>query len=378
MRKTSSTLIAAVLMLLLVGIVMLASTSSVKGTSSFHDPHFFLKRQLGWLALSLVVSGFLVLFDYHVFKKLALPMGVLSVVLLIVVLIPGLGVQIGGSRRWFRLAGFSLQPSELAKFTSVVAMSAWIVHTGGKMQRFWDGAFLPVLGLAFVCALLLGEPDFGTTLLTAMVGMAILFLGGAKVLYLGAFGVVGVSGFMLMILADPVRRDRIFAFLMPEKYPATAYHLAQSKIAFISGGWWGVGLGNSIQKQFYLPEAHNDFILAIIGEELGFVATLSVVLLFACCFACGVLITLRAPDLFGRLLAGGLTLLISLQASITIGVVTGCLPTKGLPLPFISYGGSSLLVSMMAVGVLVNIAAHGVSNRADEHTRLIKDSQHHL
>ena len=165
---------------------------------------------------------------------------------------------------------------------------------------------------------------------------------------------------------------------MPEKYPATAYHLAQSKVAFIRGGLFGVGLGNSIQKQFYLPEAHTDFILAIIGEELGFLATCGVLALFLGLLICGLIISFRAPDPFGRLLAFGLTIMTALQAAINIGVVTGCLPTKGLPLPFISYGGSSLIGSLAGIGILINIARHTAAVTQDEHTRPIKDRTHRL
>lgn len=173
----------------------------------------------------------------------------------------------------------------------------------------------------------------------------------------------GLCGFAVAVLRDPVRMGRILAFLMPDKYPAAAYQLGQSEDAFTLGGIWGAGLGESIQKHFYLPEAHTDFILAIIGEELGLIATVMVILLFAGLFVCGLWISLRAPDVFGRLLGFGLTLMIVVQAAINVGVVTGCLPTKGLPLPFISYGGSSLVVSMVNVGVLINIARQGIEDR---------------
>jgi cell division protein FtsW len=174
-------------------------------------------------------------------------------------------------------------------------------------------------------------------------------------------------------MQDPVRMTRILAFLTPEEFPAAAHHLRQSKVAFISGGWFGVGLGNSLQKHRYLPEAHTDFIFAIIGEELGFIATCMVVAMFLGILVCGMLISFRAADPFGRLLAFGMTMLISLQTVINVGVVTGCLPTKGLPLPFISYGGSSLVASMAAIGILLNVAGHCDRRRPDDHTRSIRD-----
>jgi cell division protein FtsW len=208
--------------------------------------------------------------------------------------------------------------------------------------------------------------------------MLILFAGGARIVYLVVTGVVGICGFALAVMQNPVRMGRVLAFLMPEKYPATAYHLAQSKVAFIVGRLHGVGLGDSMQKQLYLPEPHTDFILAIIGEELGFLATFGVLLLFLGLFICGLIITTKARDPYGRLIAFGMTMMISLQAAINVGVVTGCLPTKGLPLPFISYGGSSLMMSVACVSVLVNVALHSTEGHDDPHTKLIKDRHHRV
>jgi cell division protein FtsW len=220
------------------------------------------------------------------------------------------------------------------------------------------------------------EPDFGTALLISTVGMLIMFAGGTKLSYLFASGVLGLCGFVLAVMRDPVRLKRILSFLWPDQFSSGAYHLMQSKIAFELGGLFGKGLGNSLQKHLYLPEAHTDFILAIIGEELGFFATLLVVMLFTGILICGMIITFKAPDPFGRLVAFGITLMIVLQATINIGVVTGCLPTKGLPLPFISYGGSSLLIATIGICVLINIAQHVGEDQVDDHTRVIKDSAH--
>ena len=376
MRKTSSTLIAVVLALLSIGIVMLASTSSVKGVAAFDDPQYFLKRQLVWLAVAAVAATALFGFDYHWWQKLAPFLLLGSLVLLVLVFVPGVRVKAGGSYRWLRLGALSLQPSEVAKFSVVVALSGWMAAIGRRAQRIKEGLLLPLLGLGVVLGLLILEPDFGTTLLVGMVGMSILFAGGTRIGYLLITGVLGACAFILAILRDPLRLGRVLAFVMPERYPDTAYHLAQSKLAFMGGGWLGVGLGRSMQKQYYLPEAHTDFILAIIGEELGFAGTGLVVLLFLAFLVCGMLISFRAPDAFGRLLAFGMTMTIGLQAAINIGVVTGCLPTKGIPLPFISYGGSCLVVSVASVSVLLNVAKHAGEGHVDEHTRLIKDRGH--
>lgn len=378
MPSTSRTLIAIVMALLALGVVMLASTSSVKGSATYDDPHFFLKRQLLWVAVAAVVSFFVARFDYHWWQRgsvsTCLYLG--SIVLLICVLLPGIGQRVGGSNRWLRLGPLSFQASELAKFSVVVVLSAWMVAVGRRVTMLREGLLIPLGGLGAVLALLMLEPDFGTTLLVGSVGMLLMFVGGTRLSYLVVSSVIGLSGFIVAVMHDPVRMRRVLAFLMPEKYPDQAYHLAQSKVAFIRGGWLGVGLGNSIQKQFYLPEAHTDFILAIVGEELGFFATVGVVMLFVGILVCGLIISFRAPDPYGRLLAFGFTNLIVIQAAINVGVVTGCLPTKGLPLPFLSYGGSSLMMSMAGVAVLLNVARHSDVGHHDNHTQTIKDVAH--
>jgi len=378
MRRTSRTLVASVLALLAIGIVMLASTSSVRASATFEDPYYFLKRQLVWLAISLGAGALLIRFDYHWLQRLAWLIGAAAVVLLALVLVPRVGTRIAGSSRWLRAGPMSVQPSEFAKIAVVVVLSAWMSRLGLRSGRLLEGLLIPLVGLGVILVLVLLEPDYGTTLLVGVVGMLILFAGGARLGHLIVAGASGVCAFILAVLQDPVRMGRVLAFLMPEKYPEAAYHLSQSKVAFIRGEWFGVGLGNSIQKQFYLPEAHTDFILAIIGEELGLLVTLVVVGLFIAILVCGMIITFSAPDPFGRLLAFGMTVLLTLQAAINVGVVTGCLPTKGLALPFISYGGSSLVASVAAISILLNVAGHCAAPEEDDHTRLIKDRAHRL
>ena len=384
MRKTSSMLIAIVVLLLALGIVMLASASSVKGMASVHDPHFFLKKQLVWLFLSIVVATLVALFDYHWWQKVAWPVGIAATVLLILVLIPHIGVEVGGSRRWLRLGPFSIQPSEMTKFCTPIVMTAWIVRAGRRIEQVKEGLIYPLAALMVVVTLMLIEPDLGTSVLTAAVGILVLYAGGSRMNYLMVAGLVAIvlAAVAIWLLWDTHfvqhRVGRIMAFWLPERYPDKAYQVVQSKMAFIIGGPFGVGLGNSMQKQYYLPEAHTDFILAIIGEEIGFVATLVILLMFMGILICGMTIALRAPDPYGRLVAFGMTMMIGIQSVINIGVVTGCLPTKGLPLPFISFGGSSLMSSVASVAVLVNIALHGESQQTDDHTRMIKDKRHRV
>jgi cell division protein FtsW len=376
MRLNSTVLLGLVLALLSLGIVVLASTSSVRGEVAYGDPYHFLKRQLLWLGLSLAAGGLLFRFDYHGWQKLAGPVALGAVLLMGLVLVPRLGLTVGGSTRWLCLGPLSFQPSEAAKFGLVAALAWWMSRLGPKVRAFREGFLCPVLALGVVVLLLLKEPDFGTAILLSCVALAVLFVGGTRLPYIALGGIGGMALFAVAVLLDPVRLGRVMAFLRPEVYPATAYHLAQSRIAFHLGGWFGKGLGNSIQKYLYLPEAHTDFILAIIGEELGFAGTVFVLLAFVGIFVTGMRVALKAPDTFGHLLAFGLTVMLSLQAIINIGAVTGCMPTKGLPLPFISYGGSSLLLAVCAVAVLLNIAVHGEQQHLDEHSRSIRDLAH--
>jgi len=383
MRKTSSMLVIAVMLLLALGIVMLASASSVEGMASpHHDPYFFLKKQLIWLFLSVLVGVMIAAFDYHSWQKLAFPLGGIAVVLLVLVLIPHIGVEVSKSRRWLRLGPLSIQPSELAKFCTPIVVAAWIVHVARRIQEWKEGLVFPLAALGGVVIIILMEPDLGTSVLTAAVGTVMLYAAGSRMKYLSLAALVGLVAAIITIWLlwetefVQHRVGRILAFWWPEKYPAFSYQMVQSKMSFIIGGPFGVGLGNSMQKQFYLPEAHNDFILAIIGEELGFIGTFSVLLLFAGILVCGMIVSMKAPDSFGRFLAFGVTIMVTLQAAINVGVVTGCLPTKGLPLPFISYGGSSLMASVASIAILLNIALHNEIPQIDDHTRVIKDKKH--
>jgi cell division protein FtsW len=377
MWKTSTILVFFVLCLMVFGIVMLASTSGIKAQALYGDPHYFLKRQILWGILAIMAGIIACRVDYHHWRFMAVPVFGLAVILLALVFVPGIGVKIGGSRRWLHFGSFGIQPSEFAKFALILVMAWWMAREQRYASDFMRGALLPggVLGMA--AGLIFLEPDFGTTLLSAVVGMMIMYAGGARTVYLLLFAAGGLSIFSLAVMRDSIRLHRILAFLEPDKYAQTySFQLVSAINAFIAGGMSGVGLGQSMQKQYYLPEAHTDFIFAIIGEELGAFATIAVVVLFAGIFFCGLKISYRAPDVFGRLLAFGITIMITLQAAINIGVVTGCLPTKGLPLPFISFGGSSLIMSLVEIGVLLNIAQHEQDPVKRDDVRIIKDRVH--
>ncbi len=379
MWRTASILVCIVLVLITLGIVMLASTSGVQGQTQFDDPNYFLKRQVAWLVIACIAGIVTSSVDYHVWRPLAVPLLVVSAILLILAIVPHIGLTIKGSSRWIRLGPMNFQPSELAKFSVIIFLAWWMARIQRHAVEFKLGLFIPLASLGVILGLIFIEPDFGTTLLIATVGMTMMFMGGTRMGYLLVAAVTGLCGFALAVMHNEVRMRRITAFLYPEKYEKTyAYQLWNAIYAFVVGGGYGVGLGQSLQKHFYLPEAHTDFIFAILGEELGLAASILVIVLFLGLFICGIRISSRSTDQFGRLVGFGITLMITLQAAINIGVVTGCLPTKGLPLPFISFGGSSLVTSFAMIGVLVNIAGKAAANPREAESHFIKDAAHRI
>lgn len=372
-------LLVTVVALVSIGVVMLASTSEVRGVDSHSDPLFFLKKQLVWLGLATLVAVAVARFDYHHWQdyRILVPLAAGTVVLLCAVIMPGIRREIGGSFRWLRVGPLSLQPSEFAKILVVIVMAAWAAHVRQGIREFKRGLLPALIGLGLLVGLVLLEPDYGTTILIGSVGGLILFASGAKFWQLGLVGLIAAVLLLVALRCDPVRWKRMEAFWDGKSHPTAAHQTEQSKVAFRKGGLFGVGLGKSIQKQHYLPEAHTDFILAIIGEELGFIFTFGVLLLFGTIVVCGLLVAAHAPDVFGRMLGFGLTMVLGLQVVFNIGVVTACLPNKGLPLPFISYGGSSMLVSMVAVAILMNVALH-CGEKRDRHTESIRDRVHRI
>jgi len=370
MRRTISLLIAVVLILVTLGVLVLASASSAK----YDDATYFVKRQLIWLAIAFCGAAVAARFDYTRYKKLAIPIAAFSVVLLMLVRIPGIGHTINGSWRWLKLGPLTIQPSEIAKLGVIMLFAWWLARNQRRIDELKRGVLIPFGMLAVFAVLLVIEPDFGTTMLVSSVAVGMMFLGGVSVAPLLVTGLVGLMGVLLLIFQNPERMSRILAFLDPQKYEKDkAWQLINSLRAFAGGEVAGVGFGNSMQKYHYLPEAHTDFIFPIIGEELGLIASLIVVFLYVVLFALGTRVALRARDDFGRLLGLGITLMITIQALINFAVVTGCVPTKGLALPFISYGGSSLLVSSVMIGILINIARSGMKSPAKSSNNPFKD-----
>ncbi len=357
MWRTASTLVAIVLLLVALGVVMLASTSPVQGEALYHDPGYFMKRQIVALVVGFVAAAGATRIDYRYWRRFAIAIGLVTVALLVMTITPGIGKSVKGSHRWLSFHGLTFQPSELAKFSAILLLAWWMSHVQRKAGELKVGIFVPGALIGVIAVLLIKEPDYGTTILISVVGGLIMFVGGSHWIHLLIAGALGASGLGLIIMQNPERMRRFTAFLDPEKYAKDdAYQMLNAIYGFVIGGVRGVGLGEGLQKRAYLPEAHTDFIFAIIGEELGLIASIATVVLFLGFFFCGLRIGFRAPDMFGKLTAFGIASVVALQAALNVAVVTGSMPTKGIPLPFISYGGSSMMISLLMVGVLVNIA----------------------
>jgi cell division protein FtsW len=353
--KVAVTILAfCVTSLLAVGLVMLYSSSMTQVGAQY------LMQQLIWCAFGLVLCVTAASVNYQWFRKIVWPLFLLALILLVLVLLPlphGITRKINGAHRWFILPGMCLQPSELGKIALIFALAWYGDRCQRRMHTFKWGIVVPVFLIGAMLGLIFIEPDRGTTILLAAVSGAMLLLAGVQWKFIVPPVVLAAAGLAVSILHDPMRMRRIFSWLDLEEHKnGVGYQAYQAMIALGSGGWTGLGLGNGRQKLGFVPEHHTDFIFSIIGEELGLVATLLIIVAFVVIALCGIYIALRARDTFGMLLAAGITLLISLQAAINIGVVTSALPNKGLPLPFISYGGSNLLAMLTCVGILFSIA----------------------
>jgi len=377
MRKIILLLITAVLSLTAIGIVMLGSASVAIAESHGKAPLFYVMRQLLWLGISVMAAIGVSRLDYHKYVRLALVVGTVAMLLLLLVWSP-IGKYVNGSYRWIVLGKFiTLQPSEFAKPAVVILFSWWLMRHQRRIEELKYGIVVPFGLLACFALPIIMEPDFGTTMQIASVCIFMMFIGGVPVGPLVIATCAGLMAVAVMLLENPERMARIMAFLNPQKYAQDkAWQLINSLRAFASGGWSGVGFGNSIQKYYYLPEAHTDFIFPIIGEELGLIGDIIVLLFFLLLFLCGLFIALRARDDFGRFMAFGMIMMITMQALINFAVVTGCVPTKGLALPFISYGGSSLLSSSLMIGILINIAKTNMKPLTAASRNPFKDRAH--
>jgi cell division protein FtsW len=352
------------------GIVMVYSASFAIAGQRFGDSYLFLKKQAMAAGLGMALMFCLAKLDYHRWQTLAFPLLALSGVLLGILILPGLRHEIGGSARWLRLSVFSFQPGELAKLALVIYLAHSLTKKEGKMQSFKAG-FLPyILILGAFFALVLKEPDFGTGIVFVALVFLMLFASGARLLFLGSTALAALPVLIFFVTRAHYRMERLLIYLNPWSDPGDAgFQIIQSFLAFGAGKLFGVGLGDGHQKLFYLPEVHTDFIFSVIGEELGLIGVMVVIGLFVFLIIRGFRTCYRAPDLLGTNLALGVTLLIAVQTLLNMGVVMGLLPTKGSTLPFISYGGTSLIINLMAVGILLNISSQGVKFGDENHHR---------
>ncbi len=352
-------LFAAVVALVSVGVVMVYSASAILAADRFRDPYFFLKKQLFWAVLGFGCLWAAMTANYRMLERIMLPLLVVSLVLLVLVLVPPFRQEINGTRRWFRWGLVSFQPAELAKFSLVVYLAQFLTRRREVVESFWLGLLPPLLVAGSMAGLVLLQPDLGSSLTLVVLVFCLLFLAGGRVRQMALVAVSALPLVAVAIYIAPYRLKRIMTFLDPWADPrGSGFQIIQSYLALGSGGLFGRGLGESKQKLFYLPEPHTDFIFAVLGEELGLLGAVCVIGLFGLLIWRGIRIGLGAPDPFGAFLALGLTALVACQTLVNLGVVTGVLPTKGLPLPFISFGGSSLIMAMVATGVLLNISQH--------------------
>ncbi len=344
--------------LVALGMAMIFIASNVMAQSQYNDPYYFVKRQGIYVLLGIGALFLGRTINYQNYKRWAYHILFLSLLSLVLVFVPGVGGKVRGAARWLRLGPLTLQPSEFAKLAIALFMAYSLARKQEKMKYFAIG-FLPHMVVAGVFIALIGkEPDFGTAITLAAIVFTMLFVGGTRLTHILLALSGGVCLAVMLVLRDPKKYDRILSFLDPWKHGQdVGYQLKQSLLAIGSGGLLGLGPGQSKAKLFYLPDAHTDFILSIFSEEMGFLGVLLVLALFTIVVSRGIWLSLKAPDSFGSYLALGLTLLIGLPAVINLGVVSGIFPTKGLSLPFLSYGGSGLLVNLLAVGILLNISS---------------------
>jgi len=349
-------LVATVASLVAFGLVMIFSASSATAYATYHDATYYLKRQFVWLAVALVAAFFAYRCDYRVLQKAAPAILGVSLFLLAVVLVPHIGLASGGARRWLGAGPFEFEPSELAKLALVIYLASALSRKGERVRSLAGGIFPLGVITAIAAMLVFLEPDMGTASLLVFTAATMLFAGGARIVHLMLAAAVTIPPVAYLVLSSAYRRARVLAFIDPWKDPLNyGFHIVQSLYALGSGGALGLGLGLSRQKYFYLPEQYTDFIFAIIGEELGLLGTIVVLALFVVFAYRAVRIAIAAPDRFGSLLAVGCGALVVVQALINIGVVTSSWPVTGVPLPFISFGGSSLVTCMVAAALLLNI-----------------------
>ncbi len=352
-------LMAVLVILVLSGVVMVFSSSALSADYNYHDSFYFIKKQLFWLSLGALAFIFCRNYPYENYRKYAKLLLFISGFLLLLTFVPHLGRSVNGSKRWIGVSFFNIEPSEILKLCFILYMADSVAKRQDLIKSFNKGMvpYLVIVGiLAFV---LLRQPDFGSAVMICMLCLVIFFAGGGKLTHIGAMVLLSApAAYYFLIVKSAYRNNRLLGFLDPWNDPSNkTYQITQSFMAFGSGGISGTGLGKGVQKLLHLPEAHTDFIFAIVGEELGLIGATIILGLFCFFIYKGIQTAIKTEGLFGRLLAVGITGYIGLQAFLNMSVVLGMAPTKGMTLPFISYGGSSLIINLAAAGILMNIAS---------------------
>lgn len=359
------TLLICVYILVIIGIIMVFSSSFYYSYSNFNkDSFYFLRKNLQWALIGFLAMLVTMNFHYQKYKKLAFPAFVISILLLVLVLTP-LGVTINGARRWIGAGTFTIMPGEIAKLCAIIFVANSLSRKNANIKSFFKGIMPYLIIIALYFGLIILQPNLSTAGTIALIIMAMLFVAGMKWRHLFFLGFSGIGLLIVMIILEPYRMRRITGFIDPFQDPkGSGYQVIQSLLALGSGGLFGVGLGRSVQNKLYIPEPQNDFIFATIGEELGFVGCIVVILLFLFIIWRGIRIAINAPDLFGCLMATGITAMIAIQVMINIAVATSSMPVTGIPLPFISFGGNSLVMFMASTGILLNISRYSTLDRS--------------
>lgn len=358
-NRPDMVLLAVVIALLVIGIIMVYSASNVWSDYKFDDQFYYLKRQLLFAVTGIIAMLFFTFIPYTTWRKYSNVLLLACFILLILVLVPGIGMVRGGARSWIGIGAFSIQPSEFMKLGLIIFLSALLSEKQKYITSLTKG-FLPCLLLIFSSfGLIMLQPDLGTGIVLVLTCVTMLFIAGARISHFVGLGIIGLAGFTYLIISAPYRINRIIAFLNPWEDPlGDGFQIIQSLYAIGPGGLMGLGLGNSLQKYFYLPEPQTDFIFAILAEELGFIGGLALIILFFLLLWRGIKIALESADPFARYLAFGIIAMLCIQAMINISVVIGLIPVTGITLPFLSYGGSSLTLTLCSVGILLNISIH--------------------
>lgn len=361
-RRPDLLLLALAVGLVIFGAVMVYDASVVAATRDFGDKFHFVKDHLTWVAIGLVGMVVASAIPYHLYRRLALPIGAVTLILLVLVFLPGIGIKAYGASRWLNLGVTSFQPSEVAKLALVIFMAAWLERKD-DLKSFMHG-FLPLLViLGTLGGLLIAEPDLGTFFIIALVALGVYFVAGARVLYYLIGIPAAVGAFLLIALTSAYRKARLLTFLDPSvDTQGNSYHINQILLALGSGGLFGTGLGQSRGKFEYIPEVSTDSIFAVIGEELGFVGSVALLAVYGFFIYRAWKIAQNAPDRFGQLLALGITLIIAVQTALNLAAIVALAPLTGVPLPLISYGGSNLVMSLVGIGILLNISASAKSS----------------